>query len=234
MVFESPNAGKFTEIWKLNFKPALGTSRVVLKGNSQSLQPEDDENKQKREKIEALLEKMKAKSAARYVINKILDEVKTPPRSPSPDHLYQTEEQEFEIINPGYYYDYVNINQLVEMWQRHWPEEKVVLDLRLIRTKLFELEDFDMIEEEQQKLNEVCQLLKRKPLQLYSLTSYDHVRRQLGDTIEHITDEMIQMRRRMHIAQVRLQKSRYGSYKIFARQHHSQLLKIDQHHRNFQ
>ena len=95
-------------------------------------------------------------------------------------------------------------------------------------------EDFDMIEEEQQKLNEVCQLLKRKPLQLYSLTSYDHVRRQLGDTIEHITDEMIQMRRRMHIAQVRLQKSRYGSYKIFARQHHSQLLKIDQHHRNFQ
>ena len=59
-----------------------------------------------------------------------------------------------------------------------------------------------MIEEEQQKLNEVCQLLKRKPLQLYSLTSYDHVRRQLGDTIEQITDEMIQMRRRMHIAQV--------------------------------
>merc|ERR1712126_731345 len=57
------------------------------------------------------------------------------------------------------------------------------------------------MEEEQQKLNEVCQLLKRKPLQLYSLTSYDHVRRQLGDTIEQITDEMIQMRRRMHIAQ---------------------------------
>lgn len=201
LVFESPNAGKFTEIWKLSFKPALGVFQVVLKGNSQSLEPEDDENKLKREEIENLLEREEAQSAARYVMNKVLHEVKTPPRSPSPDHLYQTEEGEFENANPGYFYDYVNVNQLVEMWKRHWPEESMQLDFGSIRRKLFELEDWEIIEQEQKTLNEVSNLLKRKPLQLYSLTPYDHVRKQLGDTIEHVTDEMIQMRRKMHITQ---------------------------------
>ena len=51
-------------------------------------------------------------------MNKILDDVRTPPRSPSPNSLYRTEEEIFELQNPGYNYDFVAIRELESLWNK--------------------------------------------------------------------------------------------------------------------
>ena len=214
-VFESPNCGKFTETWHLAFRPALGLFRILLKGNSQSLLPDDDENRSRRAEIENLLEKQIAISAAKYVMDKVIEDVRTPPRCPSPDHLYPPpEEEQFEILNPGFYYNHVKVAHLKEIWNKYWgvtsseeenQDQNQVhpdwdLDLRTLRDKIFTLEDFETIEEEQKVLNDVCHELKRKQIPLPTLSPSDHVRQHLIDTFDNITEQMLVLRRKMQIS----------------------------------
>ena len=105
------------------------------------------------------------------------------------------------MANPGFYYDYLKVRKLVDMWNRHWPDEagEWDLDLRHLRKRLFGLEDFDQIEEEQKLLNEVCQELKRKPIPFPSLNPSDYVRRLLVASFDRITGEMLILRRKMHV-----------------------------------
>ena len=75
-------------------------------------------------------------------------EVRTPPRTPSPDCLYWTEHENFEKNNPGFFYDFDKVERLKEIWSTvvssdyDWD-----LDLKVLRRKLFTLEDFDQVEE---------------------------------------------------------------------------------------
>ena len=57
IVFESPNGGKFTEKWHLNYRPNLGTFNVILRGCSQSLEPLHDDNLAARGRIERMLQR---------------------------------------------------------------------------------------------------------------------------------------------------------------------------------
>merc|ERR1712128_46736 len=65
-----------------------------------------------RAEIERTLERQQARSAASHVINRIMQNVKTPPRSPSPDERYATEADRFERANARLHYDYVSVREL--------------------------------------------------------------------------------------------------------------------------
>ena len=206
IVFESPNGGKFTECWNLNFRPNLGTFNVILRGCSQSLQPEHDDNLEARGRIEKMLERQQAKSAASHVISKILAEVKTPPRCPSPDDIYFTEADRFEMVNRGLHYSYVVVRELDEIWSRYETTDEWDLNLKSLRQKLIDLsencedvEQLEQLENEQKRLNELCREMYQRKTAVPALTSQDYVKMQINSVIERITSEYIQMRRKMNI-----------------------------------
>ena len=145
-VFKSPNGGYFSETWILTPRPALGKFEITLKGNAAL----PDFTLEKRIEIQRRLAVREANSAAKYVMDKILHEVKTPERSPSPDCIYRTEEDNFTMLNPGFYYNYEYIQQLKDIWREHvTTASDWNLDLKVLRRQLFNLGDFDIVEEQQ-------------------------------------------------------------------------------------
>jgi hypothetical protein len=83
-----------------------------------------------------------------------LREVKTPERIPSPDCFYRTEEDNFVLSNPGFYYSFDYIQMVRDIWNQHVSQdEEWNLDLKNLRRRLFLLEDFDLIEEQQGREN---------------------------------------------------------------------------------
>ena len=89
-------------------------------------------------------------------MNLLFREVRTPPRSPSPDCLYRTEKENFERNNPGFFYDFDKVERLKEIWTEYVSADyEWDLDLKVIRRKLFTLDNFDQVEE-LQKVNVHC------------------------------------------------------------------------------
>jgi len=210
IVFESPNGGKFAENWHLNCRPQLGTFNIILRGCSQSLEPEHDENLAARAEIERTLERQQARSAASHVINRIMQNVKTPPRSPSPDERYATEADRFERANARLHYDYVSVRELDAIWSGHSDEndEEWDLSLRTLRRRLIDLseqaeenEELEELESAQDRLNQLCRHMYQSRPTAPPLTATDRVRMELNHALEKITGQFIQMRRKMSIAQ---------------------------------
>ena len=67
-IFKSPNGGVFSEEWVLTPRPALGSFKVTLRGNSEL----PDFNLKKRQEIQKRLAVKEAHSAAQYVVENIL------------------------------------------------------------------------------------------------------------------------------------------------------------------
>ena len=57
-----------------------------------------------------------------------MQNVKTPPRSPSPDDWYFTEADRFEMVNTGLFYNYVYVRELDDIWSKYGENE--LWDLR--------------------------------------------------------------------------------------------------------
>lgn len=208
IVFESPNGGKFAENWHLNCRPNLGTFNIILRGCSQSLEPHHDENLQARAKIEQMLERQQARSAANHVINRIMQNVKTPPRSPSPDEHYLTEADRFERANPRLHYDYVSVRELDAIWSSY-DDNEWDLSLRTLRQRLIDLSDqaddnetLEQLESQQDRLNQLYRHMYQARSTAPPLTAADRVRMELNHALEKITGEFIQMRRKMNIGLV--------------------------------
>ncbi|EDV29676.1 uncharacterized protein TRIADDRAFT_52329 [Trichoplax adhaerens] len=119
--FKSSNPGIFTETWCMNTKPTLcggAAIKVVLRG----VALEEDINKDKRSKIEAELRRKQALYAVNQLLDDIIEDVKTPPRSLSPVDAHITPEELFERRNPGLYYRPDGINELKMIWYHiHQP-----------------------------------------------------------------------------------------------------------------
>lgn len=196
-VFKSPNGGYFSEKWVLTPRPALGKFEITLKGNAAL----PDFTLEKRIEIQRRLAVREANSAAKYVLEKILREVKTPERSPSPDCLYRTEEDNFTRLNPGFFYNYEDVQTLKNLWRTYVTTDyEWDLDLKVLRRRLFNLEDFDAVEEQQRVMNEICRSLQTVPIPLPSTSRHDYIKSALGDGIDKMCDQINWLKQTWNIA----------------------------------
>ena len=65
------------------------------------------------------------------------------------------------------------------------------LDLKVLRRRLFALDDFDAIEEQQSIMNDICRQLQSIPIPLPRVSNTDEIKRALSNGIDKICDQII-------------------------------------------
>ncbi|NXM06474.1 MYBPP protein, partial [Tyrannus savana] len=133
-LFKSRRAGIFSEPWEFRTHPLL-LGGALLQVTLWGIAVYEDKLADFREKLERDLAAREGAAIVQDSLNELLDQVRTPERTPSPVDAYATEEELFHRKNPGFYYQYQVVKQLHKLWRQYMTvpsafEEKVPSDQR--------------------------------------------------------------------------------------------------------
>ncbi|KAJ3026752.1 UNVERIFIED_CONTAM: hypothetical protein HDU68_005140 [Siphonaria sp. JEL0065] len=167
IIFKSGSPGIFTEIWELVTNPSV-SSEVVTTVTLQGFALEEDTNKVKRGKIEALLDRRRATTAATEVLDDILEKMK--PRNATPNPLEKrkllltNDEQLFTVLNADLHLGY--FPKLFERFETLANETLSVLGRpsslwdRSVHTIYGNVSQIESIERRSQQLHKLNELVK--------------------------------------------------------------------------
>ncbi|NXB66899.1 MYBPP protein, partial [Struthidea cinerea] len=138
--FKSERPGIFSEPWEFRTHPLL-LGGALLQVTLWGIAVYEDKLADFREKLEVtkhVTGELAAREGAAIVkdsLNELLDQIRTPERTPSPVDACVTEEELFHEKNPKLHYQHQVVKQLHELWRQHLTvpsvlEEEVPLDQR--------------------------------------------------------------------------------------------------------
>ncbi|NXK32978.1 MYBPP protein, partial [Piprites chloris] len=133
-LFKSRRPGIFSEPWEFRTHPLL-LGGALLQVTLWGIAVYEDKLADFREKLESDLAAREGAAIVKDSLNELLDQVRTPERTPSPVDAHATEEELFHRKNPGFYYQYQVVKQLHKLWRQYMTvpsafEEKVPSDQR--------------------------------------------------------------------------------------------------------
>ncbi|KAM6050963.1 MYCBP-associated protein [Chlamydotis macqueenii] len=128
-LFKSERAGIFSESWEFRTHPLL-LGGALLQVTLWGIAVYEDKLADLREKLESDLAAQEGAAIVGETLKEILDQIRTPERTPSPLCAYITEEELFHQKNPKLHYQHEVVKQLHELWRQHMTvpsafEEKV-------------------------------------------------------------------------------------------------------------
>jgi len=150
-VFQSGNAGIFTEQWCLQTHPVLcGGRRMLVNLHAVATRP--NELEKERQQLEEQYEVRQNNRMASRIVEDILRGVSTPPRVPSPTPLL-TEEEQFSAKNEQFHYNTSTTNKLKEFFLELEPEANWDLSIVSLLKNIENIEDEDTKEDALKRLN---------------------------------------------------------------------------------
>ncbi|NXE10626.1 MYBPP protein, partial [Lophotis ruficrista] len=128
-LFKSERAGIFSESWEFRTHPLL-LEGALLQVTLWGIAVYEDKLADLREKLESDLAAQEGAAIVGEILREIVDQIRTPERTPSPLGAYITEEELFHQKNPKLHYQHRVVKQLHELWRQHMTvpsafEEKV-------------------------------------------------------------------------------------------------------------
>ncbi|KAI9329428.1 MYCBP-associated protein family-domain-containing protein [Obelidium mucronatum] len=167
IIFKSGSPGIFSETWELVTNPGVAPD-VMTTITLQGFALEDDANKSKRGKIEALLDRRRATTAATEVLDGILEKLK--PRNAPPNTLEKhkllltNDEQLFTVLNADLHLGY--FPKLFERFEALANETLAILGCppslwdRSVHTIYANVSNIESIERRSQQLHKLNELVK--------------------------------------------------------------------------
>ncbi|NXY08646.1 MYBPP protein, partial [Pteruthius melanotis] len=133
-IFKSERAGIFSEPWEFRTHPLL-LGGALLQVTLWGIAVYEDKLADFREKLENELAARERAAIVKDSLNELLDQIRTPERTPSPVDACVTEEELFYRKNPELHYQHQVVKQLHKLWRQHLTvpsvlEEEVSLDQR--------------------------------------------------------------------------------------------------------
>ncbi|NWS28640.1 MYBPP protein, partial [Polioptila caerulea] len=133
-IFKSERAGIFSELWEFRTHPLL-LGGALLQVTLWGIAVYEDKLADFREKLESELAAREGAAIVKGSLNELLDQIRTPERTPSPVDACVTEEELFHRKNPQLHYQHQVVKQLHKLWKQHLTvpsvlEEEVPLDQR--------------------------------------------------------------------------------------------------------
>ncbi|XP_053850418.1 MYCBP-associated protein isoform X2 [Vidua macroura] len=133
-IFKSERAGIFCEPWEFRTHPLL-LGGALLQVTLWGIAVYEDKFADFREKLESELAAREGASIVKDSLNELIDQIRTPERTPSPVDACVTEEELFHRKNPKLHYQHQVVKQLHKLWRQHLTvpsvlEEEVPLDQR--------------------------------------------------------------------------------------------------------
>ncbi|NXD28702.1 MYBPP protein, partial [Spelaeornis formosus] len=133
-IFKSERAGIFSESWEFRTHPLL-LGGALLQVTLWGIAVYEDKLADFREKLESELTAREGVAIVKESLNELVDQIRTPERTPSPVDAYVTEEELFHRKNPELHYQHQVVKQLHELWRQHLTvpsvlEEEMPLDQR--------------------------------------------------------------------------------------------------------
>ncbi|NXE87622.1 MYBPP protein, partial [Menura novaehollandiae] len=133
-IFKSERAGIFSEPWEFRTHPLL-LGGALLQVTLWGIAVYEDKLADFREKLESELAAREGAAIVEDSLNELLDQIRTPERTPSPVDACVTEEELFHRKNPELHYQHQVVKQLHKLWRQHMTvpsvlEEKVPSDQR--------------------------------------------------------------------------------------------------------
>ncbi|XP_023794444.1 MYCBP-associated protein isoform X2 [Cyanistes caeruleus] len=133
-IFKSERAGIFSEPWEFRTHPLL-LGGALLQVTLWGIAVYEDKLADFREKLESELAAREGAAIVKDSLNELLDQIRTPERTPSPVDACVTEEELFHRKNPQLHYQHQVIKQLHKLWRQHLAvpsglENEVPLDQR--------------------------------------------------------------------------------------------------------
>ncbi|NWR48202.1 MYBPP protein, partial [Regulus satrapa] len=135
-IFKSESAGIFSEPWEFRTHPLL-LGGALLQVTLWGIAVYEDKLADFREKLESELAAREGAAVVKDSLNELLDQIRTPQRTPSPVDACVTEEELFHRKNPELHYQHQVVQQLHKLWRQHLTvpsvlEEEVPLDQRTL------------------------------------------------------------------------------------------------------
>ncbi|NXY25842.1 MYBPP protein, partial [Atrichornis clamosus] len=124
-IFKSERAGIFSEPWEFKTHPLL-LGGAVLQVTLWGVAVYEDKLADFREKLESELAAREGAAIVKNSLNELLDQVRTPERTPSPVDAYVTEEELFHRKNPKLHYQHQVVKQLHKLWRQHMTVPSVL------------------------------------------------------------------------------------------------------------
>ncbi|NXF05766.1 MYBPP protein, partial [Smithornis capensis] len=133
-LFKSGRAGIFSEPWEFRTHPLL-LGGALLQVTLWGIAVYEDKLADFREKLESDLAAREGAAIVKDCVDELLDQIRTPERTPSPLDAYVTEEELFHQKNPGLHYQHQVVKQLHKLWRQHMAvpsafDDKVPLEQR--------------------------------------------------------------------------------------------------------
>ncbi|NXE37215.1 MYBPP protein, partial [Ptilorrhoa leucosticta] len=133
-IFKSERAGIFSEPWEFRTHPLL-LGGALLQVTLWGIAVYEDKLADFREKLESELAAREGAAIVKESLNELLDQIRTPERTPSPVDASVTEEELFHKKNPELHYQHQVVKQLHKLWRQYLTEpsvleEEVPLDQR--------------------------------------------------------------------------------------------------------
>ncbi|XP_050837511.1 MYCBP-associated protein isoform X2 [Serinus canaria] len=133
-IFKSERAGIFSEPWEFRTHPLL-LGGALLQVTLWGIAVYEDKLADFREKLESELAAREGASIVKESLNELLNQIRTPERTPSPVDSCVTEEELFHRKNPKLHYQHQVVKQLHKLWRQQLTvppvlEEEVPLDQR--------------------------------------------------------------------------------------------------------
>ncbi|NXT64141.1 MYBPP protein, partial [Chaetops frenatus] len=133
-IFKSERAGIFSEPWEFRTHPLL-LGGALLQVTLWGIAVYEDKLADFREKLESELAAREGAAIVKESLNELLDQIRTPERTPSPVDACVTEKELFHRKNPELHYQHQVVKQLHKLWRQHLTvpsvlEEEVPLEQR--------------------------------------------------------------------------------------------------------
>ncbi|XP_039937841.1 radical S-adenosyl methionine domain-containing protein 1, mitochondrial isoform X1 [Hirundo rustica] len=133
-IFKSERAGIFSESWEFRTHPLL-LGGALLQVTLWGIAVYEDKLADFREKLESELAAREGAAIVKDSLNELLNQIRTPERTPSPVDACVTEEELFRRKNPELHYQHQVVKQLHKLWRQHLTvpsvlEEGVPMDQR--------------------------------------------------------------------------------------------------------
>ncbi|KAL2297734.1 hypothetical protein Nmel_016297, partial [Mimus melanotis] len=133
-IFKSERAGIFSEPWEFRTHPLL-LGGALLQVTLWGIAVYEDKLADFREKLENELAAREGAAIVKESLNEVIDQIRTPVRTPSPVDACATEEELFHRKNPEFHYQHQVVKQLHKLWRQYLTvpsvsEEEVLLDKR--------------------------------------------------------------------------------------------------------
>ncbi|XP_062362076.1 MYCBP-associated protein [Cinclus cinclus] len=133
-IFKSERAGIFSEPWEFRTHPLL-LGGALLQVTLWGIAVYEDKLADFREKLESELAAREGAAIVKESLNELIDQIRTPVRTPSPVDACVTEEELFHRKNPEFHYQHQVVKRLHKLWRQHLAvpsvsEEEVPLEQR--------------------------------------------------------------------------------------------------------